>query len=414
MKIELGDQLEPKDIFVSYSRRDSEKLRPIVNAIAAAGASLWIDTEAIDGAALWGAEIVKAITGAKVMLVACSPAAFESHNVTKEISLASEKRKSILPLFIEPTTVPANVEYQLAGIQRIEIYRGDSEKNIIAVLRALRRLGVDFRPPEQPATPDFQGWVTPDQARRAMKTGDGKGIRIALFDSGIEVSHPALKGMRLIDDLAVIDDGPDLSIVEGGGIDVYGHGTANAGLIHSVAPAAEIGSFRVLGENLGSRTVIVKRGVREALDRNYDILMASFGCGLSEHIFQYKEWVDEACLKGVHIVTGCNSYDYKIPEWPAYFPTVLSVNAARTKEDLLYRTGDMIRLAAPGIDVDVPWKDGGRKEVTGSAFAAARVAGYLANILSECGPIPPLLVHPLLQKIATPWSGDNAGVIINF
>jgi|GEM_PF-6401897 len=144
MRIELGDQLEPKDIFVSYSRALRSGSTP----------------GAIDGAALWGAEIVKAITGAKVMLVACSPNAFESHNVTKEISLASEKRKAILPLFIEPTTVPANVEYQLAGIQRIEIYHGDSEKNIIAVLRALRRLGVDFRPPEQPAAPDFHGWIT--------------------------------------------------------------------------------------------------------------------------------------------------------------------------------------------------------------------------------------------------------------
>jgi len=129
---------------------------------------------------------------------------------------------------------------------------------------------------------------------------------------------------------------------------------------------------------------------------------------------KYKEWIDEACLSGVHIVTGCNNYDYKTPEWPAYFPTVLSVNFARTKEDMLYRAGEMVRLAAPGFDVDVAWKDGGRKEVTGSTFAAARVAGYLANILSECGPIPPMLVHPLLQKIATPWSGDNAGVIINF
>ena len=33
-------------------------------------------------------------------------------------------------------------------------------------------------------------WITVDQAREALSNGKGKGIKIAVIDSGIEVSHP--------------------------------------------------------------------------------------------------------------------------------------------------------------------------------------------------------------------------------
>ena len=70
--------------------------------------------------------------------------------------------------------------------------------------------------------------------------------------------------------------------------DLFGHGTAIAAIIRRIAPEAEIGSFRVLGESLDSRTVIIREGVRQAIERGYHVLNCSFGCGVLEHIFQYK------------------------------------------------------------------------------------------------------------------------------
>ncbi len=169
-----------------------------------------------------------------------------------------------------------------------------------------------------------------DEARQALANGTGKGIRIAVIDSGIEIDHPDLVGISLLDDLHVVDAGVQIEVKPGDGSDIYGHGTAVAGVIRRLAPDAEIGSIRVLGENLGSRTVIIREGVRQAIDRGYHILNCSFGCGLSEHIFQYKEWIDEAYLKGIHIVAACNNYDFTTPEWPGYFPSVVTVNMARS------------------------------------------------------------------------------------
>ena len=106
-----------------------------------------------------------------------------------------------------------------------------------------------------------------DEARQALANGTGKGIRIAVIDSGIEIDHPDLVGISLLDDLHVVDAGVQIEVKPGDGSDIYGHGTAVAGVIRRLAPDAEIGSIRVLGENLGSRTVIIREGVRQAIDR---------------------------------------------------------------------------------------------------------------------------------------------------
>ena len=135
-----------------------------------------------------------------------------------------------------------------------------------------------------------------------------------------------LEGLTLADDLAVIDDGLRLKTAEGQGKDVFGHGTAIAGIIRRVAPEAEIGSFRVLGEQLRSRTLIIREGVRLALERGYHILNCSFGCGREDHVLHYKDWIDEAYLRGRHLVAACNNQDFMKREWPGHFPTVITVN----------------------------------------------------------------------------------------
>ena len=90
-----------------------------------------------------------------------------------------------------------------------------------------------------------------DEARRALEKGTGKGVRIAVIDSGIEIDHPALQGIKLLDDLHIVDAGVQIEVRPGDGTDIYGHATAVAGVIRRIAPDAELGSFRVLGENLG-------------------------------------------------------------------------------------------------------------------------------------------------------------------
>ena len=247
-----------------------------------------------------------------------------------------------------------------------------------------------------------------EAARAAIREGTGKGLRIAVIDSGIEINHPALSGLTLRDDLQVLGVGPQVEVQPGEGVDVYGHGTAVAAVIRRIAPEAEIGSFRVLGANLGSRTVIIREGVRQAIDHGYHILNCSFGCGLSEHIFQYKEWIDEAYLKGIHVVSACNNYDFSKPEWPGYFPSVVTVNMAKLEDDskFFYKPGGLVEFAARGVNITLPWNNGATKEVTGSSFAAPVVSAILARLLSGMPDLAPLEAKSLLLRLAEPWRTD--------
>lgn len=239
-----------------------------------------------------------------------------------------------------------------------------------------------------------------------MKLGTGRGVKVAVLDSGVETVHPSLHGLQLADDLAVIEGSEQLEIVPGQGRDFFGHGTAIASIIHQIAPEAQIGSFRVLGEQLRSRTAIICEGARQALDRGYHVLNCSFGCGREDQVLQYKNWIDEAYLRGRHIVAACNNYDFMKREWPGHFPTAITVNFARPDQaqDIYYRPGHLVEFAAAGQDIEVPWLGGGSKRVTGSSFSTARVAGLLARLISQSPVLSPLQAKVLLQQSATPWT----------
>lgn len=253
--------------------------------------------------------------------------------------------------------------------------------------------------------------LTLEQARDALSRGTGEGVRIAIIDSGVETSHPDLTGIALADDIAVASDGMRLQVTEGNGQDVFGHGTAIASVIRSTAPEAIIGSFRVLNSQLGGRTATIREGVRQAIDRGYDILNCSFGCrGEAQYVMQYKEWVDEAYLKGIHVVAACNNFDFSVPEWPGHFPSVITVNMARTDGlEFFYGRGNLVEFAAAGENVHVAWMDGARKTVTGSSYAAPRVVALLARLLSVYPGLPPLEAKAILHRVALPLRPEVLG-----
>ena len=246
---------------------------------------------------------------------------------------------------------------------------------------------------------------TIEQARAFLQSGSGARVKIAVLDSGIETSHPLLRGIALADDLAIVDQGLQIGAIPGHGCDVYGHGTAIAAIIRGLAPEAAIGSFRVLGEQLRSRTLIIREGVRQALERGYHILNCSFGCGREDQVLLYKDWIDEAYVQGRHIVASCNNEDFMKREWPGHFPSVVTVSAANCPqaETFFCRLGQLVEFAACGQDIEVPWREGQRKKVTGSSFATPHVSALLARLISCCPSLTPLQAKSLLHSLASPW-----------
>jgi subtilisin family serine protease len=246
---------------------------------------------------------------------------------------------------------------------------------------------------------------TIEQARSFLRSGRGANIKIAVLDSGVECSHPLLRSLTLADDLAIIEEGHQIVAIPGEGRDVYGHGTAIAGVLRELAPQAQIGSFRVLGENLRARTLIIREGARQAFERGYHILNCSFGCGRDDQVLLYKDWIDEAYNLGRHIVASCNNENFLKREWPGHFPSVTTVSFTNCLETEAFfcRLGQLVEFAARGQDIEVAWTGGGRKKVTGSSFAAPHITALLARLLSGWPTLTPLQAKSLLHTLAAPW-----------
>lgn len=250
-------------------------------------------------------------------------------------------------------------------------------------------------------------WVTPGSAAEALRSGSGKGVRIAVIDSGIDAAHPQFTSLAISDHVAVLEDRGHVNIVEEQPTDVYGHGTAVASVIHRIAPGAEIGSFRVLDARNLSRTAVIRTGVHEAIRRGYDILNCSFGCrGLPKFVLPHKEWIDEAYLHGRHVVAACNNTDPREPEWPAHFTSVIAVGVSPepaggdAAEELHHHPGEQVEFSAPGENISVAWTGGTTRTETGSSFAAPHVSALLARVLSVHPHLPPAHVLDLLPRLA--------------
>ena len=121
-------------IFISYSRQDEKQAMHLLNLLRREGYTVWIDQESIAGASIWSDEIVQNIKHCDIFIAILSESSTSSHNVSKEIAIAAENRKIILPIEIGTVNLPGQLEYALAGIQRTN-YHDEP-----AILHAIRNL----------------------------------------------------------------------------------------------------------------------------------------------------------------------------------------------------------------------------------------------------------------------------------
>lgn len=132
--VSIGSKNVHADIFISYSSKDRSISTTLAELLRAKGLTVWMDVGGIAPAALWSAEIVNALKSAKVVVLVGSVNSFQSHNVVKEVSIASEQQTPIIPLIIDNSEIPDRLAYQLAGVQVIKtsIVEIDNSARIIS------------------------------------------------------------------------------------------------------------------------------------------------------------------------------------------------------------------------------------------------------------------------------------------
>ena len=117
---------------------------PVVESLRSSGISVWVDEGNIHAADLWSEQIVQAIADCRVMVVMLSQNSTDSHNVVKEVMLASEQKKALLPVYLEPANIPAKLQYQLAGIQHLELYGQDERQVLKDLANGLAKRGISL------------------------------------------------------------------------------------------------------------------------------------------------------------------------------------------------------------------------------------------------------------------------------
>lgn len=106
-----------------------------------------------------------------------------------------------------------------------------------------------FVPPRQVRTAGL-----PVTAEWAVGDSDGAGVTVAIIDSGVDQSHPAVAGPFALGAALSYDAGTGEVLIEDGPHDdLYGHGTACAALVRAHAPSCEIMGVRVLGTRLSGQ-----------------------------------------------------------------------------------------------------------------------------------------------------------------
>jgi TolB-like protein len=125
------------DLFISYSRKNTKQATELAELLRQDGHGVWLDQHALEGASNWSQEITEAIWGCSALIVLISRDSIESVNVAREVTIAAERGKPILPIDIDHVELPSSLAYPLAGVQRLIFGQQD------AVVRALKKLGVE-------------------------------------------------------------------------------------------------------------------------------------------------------------------------------------------------------------------------------------------------------------------------------
>jgi len=219
---------------------------------------------------------------------------------------------------------------------------------------------------------------------------DGQGTRIALVDSGVEASHPWLVSARL-ELVQILQKGALFSVAPGEPTDSSGHGTACAGILHHMVPAASITSVCAISpEGRCSREALVA-ALRYCVKERFSVVNLSLGIDIPrgvplrpndyKSIVDLYEIADAAYTAGVVLVaSGPNVATFRT--YPGRFKSLIGVGrgAFDDADGLRSEITADYEILAPGNEILAPALGGGERHWTGTSFASPHVAAHVARL----------------------------------
>ncbi|MFJ8491790.1 type VII secretion-associated serine protease mycosin [Streptomyces sp. NPDC094038] len=255
----------------------------------------------------------------------------------------------------------------------------------------------------------------------AWQTTKGRGITVAVLDTGVEADHPDLAGNVLAaKDMIGFGAGPGdrdwarHGTAMAGIIAGHGHGVGNGDGVMGVAPEARILPVRVILEDGDSarakarstRGNALAEGIRWAADHGADVINLSLGDDSdSAHPEPSEdEAIQYALKKDVVVVASAGNGGDKGDHisYPAAYPGVIAATAV---DKFGTRAGFSTRrwyatVSAPGVDIVIADPDHKYYEGWGTSAASAFVSGAVALIKAAHPGLTPAQVKKLLEDTA--------------
>ncbi len=242
--------------------------------------------------------------------------------------------------------------------------------------------------------------LNPKVLDEGWKSRTGKGISVAIIDSGIDVEHPDLIG-KIRESVEAKADNKRVLFVPSDSGDSAGHGTACAGIITSIAKDAELYSIKVLGAQASGDGQAFLAGLEYAIKRKFRIINLSLGTTKPQFFAPLHDLLDRAYQAGCIVVAAANNLPQ--PSFPSVFSSsLISVSKSEEKEPFQFgfSYGEVIELTAPGVNVRTTWLGGGYRSLTGNSFACPHIVGIIALLLENYPNSTPFQVKSALYAIA--------------
>jgi subtilisin family serine protease len=215
-------------------------------------------------------------------------------------------------------------------------------------------------------------------SRRGLAARTGRGVTVAVIDSGIHAEHPHVNGIS--GGVGIDEDGAETDDV----IDRLGHGTAVAAAIREKAPDVELLAVKVFDRRLTTTGAALVDGITWAAAKDVHLINLSLGTENQAHADALSAAVAQANELGAIVVAAAPQ---KQANWlPGALPGVVVVDVdwmcPRDECRVLVREDGSVRLRASGYPRPIPGV-AVEQNLSGLSFAVANASGFLSLLLER-------------------------------
>ena len=222
----------------------------------------------------------------------------------------------------------------------------------------------------------------------------GRGIKVAIIDSGINPAHPHVGGVAGGAAISAGEAGPSRDY-----LDYLGHGTAVAGAIREKAPDASLYAVKVFDRALTTNIQTIIKAIDWCVDNEMDVINLSLGTANGDHRDLIGRAVDRAAQKGI-VLVAAREMSGK-PSLPGCLPAVIGVAVDWEGPRARYSVNpvdDQPVFIASAYPRDIPGVPRERN-LKGISFAVANMAGFIARACQAFPRSPKAVEAALMAEV---------------